>query len=274
MKPQLNCIDPGAIQAWELDAYADGQNLPHVAAHLAQCPACRARLEADRAFEARVQDALYRFDCPSPDLLRAYSWGDLPAGQQKQLQGHLAQCPRCADELAEITKALYPADTRRSVDESVGWRASASTLLARAGQAAAQAGVAIAQLVSRLSSGPPAPRLVPVWRGQAGETLLFEADEVAVSINLEQDRTGAYALSGQVLSASADLLPQDYARLTGYEGANALQPADAAYSAAEAKIDINGVFIFPNLRPGAYQLVLSLADRRIVIPSLVLEGAQ
>lgn len=262
------CVDVGAIQDWELDAYADGEALSHVAAHLAQCPACRARLENDRAFEAHLRGALYRFDCPSSDVLRDYYWGDLPTKRQEQVAAHLAQCSRCTDELTEMAE-LVAAEQGEPV----------STWLTRARQAVDQVRLVVMQLVSQVSAGQPAARFVPAFRGESGETLLFEADEVAVSVSLERDKMGAYALSGQILLSPAGILPQDVVRLTGYTGADAPRladtghPADLDYPAVETGIDANGVFTFSNLRSGVYQLVLSLADRRVVIPSLVLESA-
>jgi len=35
-----NCINKTAYKSWELEAYVDGEDLPHVATHLASCAAC------------------------------------------------------------------------------------------------------------------------------------------------------------------------------------------------------------------------------------------
>jgi hypothetical protein len=250
--PELSCVDPGAIQEWEMDAYAEGEALPHVVEHLNRCPACRAKLGANLEFERRLRQALHRFDCPSPDLLRDYYWGYLPAEQQREVRDHLAWCPHCADELSELGE--FMAAERAELADS---------LLARARQAAARVGLVIAQLVS------PDPRLASALRGEAMDVLLFEAGDLALSIHSEQAESGTYTLLGQVLSLPVESSAEDYVRLTGYEeGEETME----AIPAVQAAIDANGDFTLSNLRPGTYQLVVSLADRRIVVPNLVLKA--
>jgi anti-sigma factor RsiW len=250
--PELSCVDPGAIQEWEMDAYAEGEALPHVVEHLNRCPACRAKLEANLGFERRLRQALHRFDCPSPDLLRDYYWGYLPAGQQREVRDHLAWCPHCADELSELGESM-----------AVEKAELADSLLARAQQAAARVGLIVAQLVS------PDPRLASALRGEAREVLLFEAGDLALSIHSEQAESGAYTLWGQALSLPVESSAEDYVRLTGYEeGEEAME----AIHAVQAAIDANGVFTLADLRPGTYQLVVSLADQRMVVPNLMLKA--
>jgi hypothetical protein len=242
----LECVDPGAVQDWELEACVDGEAPPHVVEHLRRCPACRARVEEHAALERRLRQALYRFDCPSPDLLRDYHWGYLPPDQRRQVEAHLATCPHCAAEL----------------DDLAGWVAAervqpSRTLLNRARQAADQVGLVVAQLLS--------PRLspVPALRGERRDVLLFDAEGVAVSVNLEQEDTGLYTLFGQVLSPEPVALTGGYARLTARE--EGVDPV-------QASLDANGGFTLSDLHPGIYQLVVCLPDRRIVVPTLALRA--
>jgi len=244
-------MDPGAVQDWELEAYADGEELAHVAEHLKQCPACRARLAEHLAFERRLRQALYRFDCPSLDLLRDYHWGYLPAGERERVEAHLATCSHCAAELADL--ARFVAAERAE---------PASTLLAQAQQAAAQARLIVAQLVS------PALSPVPVLRGETRgvetrDVLLFDAEGVALSVNLEQEGAGTYTLFGQILSPERIAVSGGYARLTARE--EGIDPI-------QAQLDANGGFALPHLRPGIYQLLVSLPERRIVVPALALKA--
>ena len=240
------CTDPGAIQDWELDAYADSDQPAHVAEHLRRCPACRARLAASAAFERRLHQALDRFDCPSSDLLRDHYWGYLAADERQRVTAHLETCPPCRAELAEL--AAFVADERAQ---------PSSALLARAQQAAAQARLVVARLLA------PDPRLAPALRGETQEVLLFDADGIAVSVNMEQEETGAYTLFGQVLAPEPSLTTGGYARLTERG-----RPADPA----QAPLDANGGFAIPNLRAGVYQLVVCLPERRIVVPALALKA--
>jgi hypothetical protein len=243
---ELDCTDPGAIQDWELETCADGEAPPHVVAHLARCPACRARAREHAPLERRLRQALYRYDCPSPDALRDYHWGYLPADERRPVEAHLETCPHCAAELADM--AGFVTAERAQPSE---------TLLARARQAAAQAHLVVARLFS--------PGLSPVLalRGDTRDVLLFDAEGVALSVNLEQEHTGAYTIFGQVLSPEPVALASGYARLTAQE-----EPVDPV----RTPLDANGGFTLPDLRPGVYQLVVCLPGRRIVVPTLALKA--
>ena len=101
---ELDCTDPGAIQDWELETCADGEAPPHVVEHLARCPACRARAKEHTTLERRLRQALYRSDCPSPDVLRDYHWGYLPADERQRVEAHMACCSHCVAELADLAE--------------------------------------------------------------------------------------------------------------------------------------------------------------------------
>jgi len=257
---ESKCVDPGAIQDWELEAYADGDVSPHVVEHLSRCPACRAWLAEALSLEGRLRQALYRFDCPSPDTLRDYYWGYLAAEQQRQVEHHLDRCPHCTAELAELTEFVTAERTE-----------SSDALLSRARQAAAQLRLVVARIVSPARRpvldlrGDPALAL----RSETRDVLLFSAGDTALSVNLEQETTGAYTLFGQVLSPPAALSPGDRVRLTAYRGTK--EPQEIA-TPVQVLLNANGGFALPNLRSGVYQLVVCLSDRRIVVPTLRLKA--
>ena len=247
---EWDCIEPGAIQEWELDACADGETPLHVAEHLERCPACRARVAERMAFEHRLRRILHRHNCPSPDMLRDYHWGFLPADEHQRIASHLDICPHCAAELADLAE-FVPAERSEP----------SGTLLDRAHQAAAQVRLVVAQILSPAPS--PIPALRGDTRGNTRDLLLFDAEDVAVSVNLELEETGAHTLLGQVLSSEPVARADSYARLTAQE--EGVEPV-------QTPLDANGGFTFPDLRPGIYQLVVCLPDRRIVVPALMLEA--
>ena len=244
---KLKCVAPDAIQDWELEAYGDGEAGTHVAEHLARCPACRARLAELVCFEQHLHQTLYRFDCPSANRLRDYYWGFLPANECQQVEAHLDACPHCRAELADL--AGFVASERAQ---------PSSTLLTRARQAAAQMHLVVAQLIS------PGWSPVPALRGEIRDVLLFDAEGIALSVNLEQEVTGTYTLFGQVLSP-APIAAGSYARLTVREKETAAVPVRAA-------LDTNGAFALPDLQPAVYQLVIHLPEQRIVVPTLALKA--
>jgi hypothetical protein len=243
---ERHCIDPDAIQDWELVAYADGEELERVSEHVGRCPACRARLREYATIEQELQQLLFGSDCPSPDTLRDHHLGYLSTEERQHVEAHLETCPHCAAELADLAQFAALEEEVRS-----------STLLDRAHQVAEQVRLTVAQLMS------PAPLPLPALRGETREVLLFEADGVALSLNLEQETTGRYTLFGQILSSDPIGFTEGQIRLRAQEGD--MEPI-------QADIDTNGGFALPELRPGIYQLSVDLPDRRIVVPTLALKS--
>ncbi len=241
---ELKCIEPGAVQDWELEAYVSGEASPRFLEHVKRCPACLARLRKRVVLEHQLRRTLYRFDCPPPDLLRDYECGYAAADEQRRLEAHLETCPHCAAELADLAESVEVEFISRS-----------SELVARAERAAARMGLIVARLIS------PAPRPVLALRGETREVLLFEAGDMALSVNLEQEENGAYTLFGQVLSPQPIAATDGYARLTARE---------EKIAPVEAELDANGGFALCSLCPGTYQLVVSLLEQRIVVPTLTL----
>jgi hypothetical protein len=247
----LACTGQPAVEDWELDAYIDGEASPHVQAHLEECLACRIRLTERLLFERRLRRALHRseslLECPSPHLLRDYYWGNLAVDERGRIDEHLKTCVDCTQELKGLDEFL-------TTEQDAPLR----DIMSRAQQAAEQACLVLAHFVS------PAPQAVPVLRGETREVLLFEANDVALSINLEQDELGTYTLFGQVLMPEFQPLSGGYARLTS---------ADA--EPRQTSIDANSGFALSGLKPGIYQLVVQLPTlhQRIVAPRLALKAA-
>lgn len=248
---ESKCIDPGAVQDGELDACLDGEAPSHVVEHLERCPACRARLAQNVAFEHRLRQHLYRCTCPTPDQLRDYHWGYLSADARRQVEAHLETCPHCQVELADLAEFVAAERTQ-----------PVHALLVRARQLAAQVRLVVASLVS------PTPGLVPALRGETREVLLFEAGEIALSVNLEQEESGAYTLFGQILSPLPLEPPVESAAVVSYARLTAREERPAP---VQSPLDANGGFAFPGLAPGVYQLIIHLPKQRIVVPGLALK---
>lgn len=54
--------------------------------------------------EQQLAAALFRAMCPGPDALREYLFGFLPQAEEAELRTHLARCPHCAREYAELAQ--------------------------------------------------------------------------------------------------------------------------------------------------------------------------
>jgi anti-sigma factor RsiW len=98
----MACVSPPEPADRDLLAYIDGEPDDRVAVHLEQCPHCRERAQ----HLARLQDILtahlYRFNCPPPATLGEYHLGVLPGDRAAAVTQHLAECPRCGSEIAQL----------------------------------------------------------------------------------------------------------------------------------------------------------------------------
>ncbi|MCA9929203.1 MAG: hypothetical protein KC419_12015 [Anaerolineales bacterium] len=70
----------------------------------------------DELFEKRIKAALFRINCPDADLLLDYKWGLLSAKKTAVIHQHLATCPYCGGELANLV-APPPISTSPSAPE-------------------------------------------------------------------------------------------------------------------------------------------------------------
>jgi len=221
-----------------------GNDASQVAAHLRQCPYCRERARS----LARVQDdmtaQLYRITCPDPTELGEYHLGVLPLDRTKAVAEHLAECPHCRREVAQLTEYLAELEPSPRLDplDQVVQR--------------------IRVLVARLVSGRPLgqPALSPAFaslRGGEQEPLIYEAGEVQVMIEIQEDadRPDRSTILGLVIGSDA---PQELkAHLWAAEQRLATVPVDEL-----------GNFVLSNVLCGSYELMLSGPEIDIHIQDL------
>lgn len=89
-----------------IDGYADEGTQDH----LAQCPSCSARLEVMKRFDGELQRRLKRFECPSPRRLADYHAGMLDAKENRVINQHIADCPRCQKEIQVLVEFMKLSD--------------------------------------------------------------------------------------------------------------------------------------------------------------------
>lgn len=238
---------------WEVEAYLDGEDLPHLAAFLARNPAAAATLRREQAQQHRLQNTLYRFDCPSPATLQAYDWGELAGASHQAVTIHLHHCPQCSAELA----ALH-AFAAEPLPEMTTQTTTQPGLLEQLQGLVEQVRLVVATLVR-----PGGPQLSGVALRSAGPTgptqLLFEADNTDFSLLIQQQPNGAYRIDGQLFTAT----PLTNAHYTLTSAAPDRQPLTGAISPT-------GAFTQMDLPAGLYQLIVRLPDRAIVAPNLSL----
>jgi hypothetical protein len=97
-----------AVKDEELLNYAVGEiTLPTTARdHLEQCPICQQRLTEYRGVYRAILTNLYRYQCPSATDLNHFCASLLSDIENRRISKHLASCPLCAAEVADIQSML------------------------------------------------------------------------------------------------------------------------------------------------------------------------
>ena len=174
----MPCEFPPELDDSALLAYLDGEAGRQVVAHLERCPHCRERATRLARLQGRLTAELYRLACPSTVELGEYHLGVLPPEQAEAVAHHVAECPHCSRELAqlegylaELAPALEPGPLERARE---------------------QIRVLIARLLDRNSGRGPfgQPATVPAYAGLRGdekESHLYQAGDVRIAIEFEDD---------------------------------------------------------------------------------------
>jgi hypothetical protein len=225
----MNCVSPPPIADRDLLAYLDGETWEDVARHLAQCPHCRERAEELARWQQALMGRLYRHECPPALALGEYHLGLLPPNEAAAVKAHLAACPHCRREVAELDAyldGLQPSLADHLVDRTVE-----------------QLRLVIARLLS-----PPGPALSPAYAGVRGEEqapALYEAEEIQIAIEIEDDVDvpGRKVILGLVLGAESP-------------GGEALLWQTGRPIAA-APLDELGNFVIPDIAAGSYDLIVT-----------------
>lgn len=88
------CVSSAAMLA-AVDGDADEVTQEFLRTH----PHAACEVEMMRQVQGYLRARLYRFFCPSSDLLMEYRLGFLEPDQRAAIAEHLATCPHCAREL-------------------------------------------------------------------------------------------------------------------------------------------------------------------------------
>ena len=226
----------------------------------------------DQNLESLLHVALYRFDCPSPEMLHRYYWDELDAADRKALKVHLGNCEPCTLQLEQlqtlmadddITEALRGVQT---VSENPIERGIAAVsegvqnALDGMGRALDDMGYVIATLVTPSADLAPlalrSAKSAPILSAEDATSLTFEAGDNTLSLVLQREPDSTLRLAGQLLSIEP----------LG-EGAVKLM-ADESDESHEASLDDAGSFFLLHLQPDHYQLTVFLEATTIIIPRL------
>src|SRR6476659_7461901 len=95
----MTCTFSAPLSDEQIIAALDNDIPPDIAAHLRDCPECRARFEVEQAFQGGLMKGLFRVNCPTLDKLRDYSFGMLNPELQKTIELHLQDCWHCRQDI-------------------------------------------------------------------------------------------------------------------------------------------------------------------------------
>ncbi len=196
--------------------------------------------------DSRLTGALYRIDCPDATTLGEYYLGQFDRGQRQAIETHLALCPHCTAEIAQL--ATFMTDVAADVDYSLTDRVRLVI-----GQVLAGAG------------GTTGSGLQPAFavRGDEQPPILVDAGEAQIMLEIGTDdtRSSLRAVVGLIMGAESEMLTAVIWPVGG----------DAAAPAASAPVDPAGNFLLSGLAPGAYELVLQGNTVEYRVPGLVIE---
>lgn len=195
------------------------------------------RGNVEMTWEGNMTTALYRGFCPDTTDLGEYHLGLLVGDRRIAIVQHLATCPHCQREMAQLDQFLT--SVAPDIEFSVVDRIK----------------VWVARLVPQgfNTSMGLAPALAV--RGAGTGPRLYEAGDAQVGIDVQADgQPGTYTLVGLVMGVDLDGMQAILTR--GDEVAAALD------------VDDLGNFIFDDLRAGTYALTLSGPDLEIEVPDV------
>ncbi|MEM7129102.1 MAG: hypothetical protein AAF702_22410 [Chloroflexota bacterium] len=263
MKQMYTQLDD--FEKWELDAFADGEDIPHLKLFLDENPKIQERFVKREMFFAHIAQSLNRFDCPSEEQLRQYYVEELSASEKVTLQSHLADCSNCKEEL-DVLRDFMVLEEADSAPEIVDVNQPISDYLQpivdRTQGIVGRTRMVVATLLQPPSLEPALAfrsQQVPTLRGKEQTTLVFEAEDIQFSLMLQQDQREQRRIVGYILTPLSNDGIQCH-----------LFPAAPQASTIQTDVDDTGRFVFSDIQAGNYQLLLDTKKLPIIIPNLLL----
>jgi hypothetical protein len=217
----MKCITSPALDDTQIISYVEGEADDVIMAHIKACPYCAERASQLTLFQNRLRGRLYRFTCPSSMELGDYHLGLLPPPQGLVIAQHVRGCPHCRREVAELAEFLTGPDVQPDLLET--------------------AKVLFAQLVD----GGATPAFGAL-RGESKGPLIFEADGVVITLDVQPGSNSHISLLGQLAADDQD----------EWTGAQVeLQQADSQQ--LTTFMDDLGAFRFEAVQPGSIKFTIT-----------------
>jgi anti-sigma factor RsiW len=237
----MNCVFPPELDDRQLLAYLDGETDSQVAHHLAQCPHCRENASRLAHLQDQLTARLYRISCPSSLELGDYQLGLLSTARAVVIAQHVNECPHCKREVSMLREYLN-GEIEPTMQAGLAKRVNIMIArLVRGGQGWAQS--------------PSVPGVVGIRGGDEGPRI-YQVDGVQLALEIQDDAgsPGRKVVLGLVTGLDS----------TGLRAT--LRQADQIVATTSA--DNAGNFVFSQLNPGNYQLILTRPEVEIHVQSL------
>ncbi len=230
--------------------YNEGTLSTQEQAHFATCSICQRRLDTYTGMTNALVSRLHRQLCPSAVRLNYYCLDMVPAEERSRIASHLLDCPRCADEVAEI---------RRTQAAFEPFPAATPALPAAIRRIFATLVVQQAQPVTRTAA--PAEG----WPRQ------YQAEAISLSLHLSRQAGGEIMLLGILTSSDPAQTVDafDGVIVDLYSGATFSETEDREPVLAARVDDIGNLLLTP-IPAGSYTLILRLPGQEIVIEDLTI----
>lgn len=252
----INCSDilaPGDEELMGL-LYEEHTLSPQAQAHFEHCPRCQQRLESYASLHETLQSRLYRSLCPDGARLNYYCLAMVPEQERVNIAAHLLDCPRCADEVAEIRRlqaGFEPFPERLS---------------------------SLRSLLPRLFATQVRRQLSPVTRNEARTTdwpRQYQVGSVALSLHLSRQVSGEYMLLGILTSSDPEETVDAFEGITIdlYAAPGPLKAGtkEIGEPLLSTHVDDVGNLILEPVPAGEYVLLIQLPDKEVVIEDVVIE---
>lgn len=244
------CTRTPQLDDVELLMALDGGTDAEVKMHVLQCPQCQPRAAELATAQRLATRHLFRAACPPSLELAEYQHKLLPAARSAAIQQHLALCPYCAQELAQLATFLDRPDPYLHPAPWTSLQRRVSVLVARLTGAPQQ--------IAGLFGAPPLTPALAGLRGAAEAALTYEAGDLEIILEIQENggRPGHKTLAGLVMGI-------DGAGMTAHLW-RAEQPV------ASTGVDTLGNFIFHDLETGRYELILASEPDEVHIQDLLI----
>lgn len=238
----LKCIAPPELNDVDLAMFLDGEAPSTIAQHIKQCQYCRERALVLDVRQNHIQRQFFRGSCPEPEMLRDFTFQLLSPAEAATIKKHIISCPHCARDLVNDYVSQQTTSTR---SQPTDWVVSVVNHIQ----------VVIAGLLPHTPGLALRNHEFPFsGRQQNYHFQLADDGEIVLNVQMENPDTKVFRIEGSI--ATPDTADSE---LSLWQSSKLLK---------SMIVDFGGDFVFTQITPGTYELILQSKDKIAQIPSI------